>query len=119
MPDNPLGHPPPDPPFPNTGTPNLALQQPSICRIPTHISIRQFAGSETDYTARRFLDLCESAIINSSITEYHDKIAFIWSRLLPGSRALNLMQSLAFGAEDIGVNYEIFKKNFIKIFLGG
>ncbi len=77
---------------------------PPIRIIPSHTSIRQFSGSETDYTARQFLDLCESAIINSSITEYHDKIAFIRSRLMPGSRALNLMQSSAFAAGDIGVN---------------
>ncbi len=32
--------------------------------IPTHISIRQFSGSETDYTSRQFLDLCEAAIVN-------------------------------------------------------
>ncbi len=83
---------------------------PPIRIIPSHTSIRQFSGSETEYTARQFLDLCESAIINSSITEDHDKIAFIRSRLMSGSRALNLMQSSAFAAGDIGVNYDIFKK---------
>ncbi len=92
---------------------------PPIRIIPSHTSIRQFSGSETDYTARQFLDLCELAIISSSITEDHDKIAFIRSCLMPGSRALNLMQSSAFAAGDIGVNYDIFKKNFIKIFGGG
>ncbi len=71
--------------------------------IPTHISIRQFSGSETDYTARQFLDLCEAAVINSSITENHDKITFLRSHLLPGSRALPLMK-------DIGTNYEVLKK---------
>ncbi len=86
--------------------------------IPTHISIRQFSGSDLDFSARQFLDLCESVIVNSSITEDHDKIAFIRSRLMPGSRALLLMQSSAFSAADIGTNYEVFKKNFIKIFFG-
>ncbi len=38
---------------------------------------------------------------------------------MPGSRALLLMQSSAFSAADIGTNYEVFKKNFIKIFGGG
>ncbi len=83
----------------------------------TRVYIRQFAGNESDFSARQFLDLCESAIVNSSITEDHDKIAFIRSRLLPGLRALNLMQSSAFAAGDIGVNYVVFK-NFIKIFGG-
>ncbi len=63
--------------------------------IPTHISIRQFSGSDADYTARQFLDLCKAAIVNSSITEDHDKIAFIRSHLLPGSRAFIMMQSSA------------------------
>ncbi len=76
-------------------------------------------GNESDFSARQFLDLCDSAIVNSSITDDHDKIAFIRSRLLPDSRALNLMPSSAFAAGDIGVNYEIFNNNFIKIFLGG
>ncbi len=118
MPENTPGHPPPDTPLHNTGTPNVPLHQ-AIRVIPTHTNIRQFAGSETDYTARQFLDLCESSIFNYSMTEGHDKIAFTRSRLLPGSRALNLMQSSAFPAGDIGVNYEIFKKNFIKIFFWG
>ncbi len=86
--------------------------------IPTHISIRQFSGSGADYTARQFLDLCEAAIVNSSITEDHDKIAFIRSRLLPGSRALLMMQSSAFTHTDTGTNYDAFKKNLIKFFGG-
>ncbi len=102
----------------NQSLSNLALQQALIRVIHTHTSIRQFVTFEADYTARQYLIFCESAIVYSSITEDHDKIAFIRSRLLPGSRALNLMQSSAFAAGDIGVNYEIFKENFIKIFLG-
>ncbi|XP_050724403.1 uncharacterized protein LOC127002464 [Eriocheir sinensis] len=110
----PVDPPPPPPP----GAPHH-FPPPPIRVIPTHASIRQFSGGETDFSARQFLDLCESAIVNSSITEDHDKIAFIRSRLLPGSRALNLMQSSAFASGDIGVNYEVFKGNFIKIFGGG
>ncbi len=64
------------------------------------------------------LDLCEAAIVNSSITEDHGKIAFIRSRLLPGSRALVIMQSSSFTHADIGTNYEAFKKISIKIFWG-
>ncbi len=90
-----------------------------ICVIPTHISIRQFPGSDADYTAMQFLDLCEAAIVNSSITEDHDKIVSIRLRLLPGSRALIMMQSSAFTHTDIDTNYDTFKKNFIKILLGG
>ncbi len=117
--------PPPPPPQSQVVAPGHSavgastVAQTPIRVIPTHISIRQFSGSDVDYSARQFLDLCESDIVNSSITEDHDKIAFIRSRLLPGSRALLLMQSSAFASSDIGSNYEIFKKNFIKIFGGG
>ncbi len=45
-------------------------------------------------------------------------IAFIRSRLLPGSRALLLMQSSAFATADIDTNYQVFKKKIIKIFEG-
>ncbi len=84
----------------------------------THI-IRQFSGSDKGYTARQFLDLGEAVIVNSSITGDHDKITVIRSRLLPGSRALLMMQSSAFASSEIGTNYESFKKNFITIFGGG
>ncbi len=50
------------------------------------------------------------------MTEDHDEIAFIRSRLLPGSKALLLMQSSAFATADIGTNCEVFKKNFFKMF---
>ncbi len=86
--------------------------------IPTDVSIREFSGSDSDYTDRQSLDLCESAIINSSISEDHDKAAFMRSRLPLGSRALLLMQSSAFAITDFGSNYEVSKKIFVKI-LGG
>ncbi len=97
-------------------------QQPSniipapIRVLPTHIIIRQFSGSDADHTARQFLDLYEAAIVSSSIAEDHDKIAFIRSRLLTGSRELIMMQSSAFNHPDIGTNYNAFKKNFIRFF---
>ncbi len=101
-------------------TPTTMQVAPAPIRvIPTHISIRQFSGSDADCTATQFLDLCETAIINSSTTEDHLKIAFIRSRLLPGLRALLMMQSSAFESADIGTNYDAFKKNFIKFFWGG
>ncbi len=115
MPGNPPELPPPDSLLHNTPAPHLQYHQTSIRVIPNNASIRQFGWTKTDFSARQFLDLCESAIVNSSITKDYDKIAFIQSRLFPSSRALNLMQSLAFAAGDIGVNYEIFKKNFVKI----
>ncbi len=109
---------PPSPPLHNAPALPLQYHPAAIRVIPTNASICQFGGMETDFSARQFLDLCESAIVNSSITEDHDKITFIRSCLPPGSRALNLMQSSAFAAGDIGVNYVVFKRNFIKKFWG-
>ncbi len=114
----------PTPPYQaSLPTPTSMTQQPShiiaapvqvasapIWVIPTHISIRQFSGSDVAHTARQYLDFCEAAIVNSSITEDHDKIAFIRSRLSPGSRALIMMQSSAFTHTDSGTNYDAFKK---------
>ncbi len=56
---------------------------------------------------------------NSAIREGPDKIAFIRSRLKPGSRALLMMQSSAFASADIGTDYDVFRENFITIFGGG
>ncbi len=78
------------------------IAQAPIRVIPTDVSIRQFSGSDSDYTARQFLDLCEASVVHSSITEDHDKITFVKSHLQPGSRALVLMQSSAFAVADIG-----------------
>ncbi len=102
-----------------TATPMQVTPAP-IRVIPTHISIRQSSWCGADYAARQFLDLCEAAIVNSSITEDHDKITFIRSCLLPGSRSLLMMQSSAFASADIGTNHDAFKKMFIfKIFFRG
>ncbi len=78
------------------------VPQAPIRVIPTDVSIRQFSGGDSDYTARQFLHLCEASIVHSSITEDHDKIAFVKSRLQPGFRALVLMQSSAFAVADMG-----------------
>ncbi len=55
----------------------------------------------------------------SSITEDVDKTSFIRSRLVPGSRALNLIQTSAFNLTDIGSDYEQFKRSFMKVFGDG
>lgn len=82
--------------------------------IPTDVSMRQFLGNESDYSARRFLDLCEASIVHSSVTEDYDKITFIKSCLQTGSRALPLMQPSTFAVTDIGTNYKIFFTRILK-----
>ncbi len=87
--------------------------------IPTPTRIREFSGSDKDYTAGEFITLCEDAINNSCLHSDKDKISFVRSRLVPGSRALLLTQSSGFATADVGTNFEVFKKNFLRIFGGG
>ena len=55
--------------------------------LPTSASIREFSGTDSNYSAREYIELCEMVMRNSSITEDGDKIAFIRARLQPGSLA--------------------------------
>ncbi len=47
----------------------------------------EFSGSQNDYLGREFIGICEDVTHNSCVTEQGDKIAFVKSRLLPGSPA--------------------------------
>ncbi len=82
-------------------------------------SIHQFSGQDPDYSAYEFLSLCEDVMLGSNVALDEDKMAFVCSRLVPDSRASNLMQSSAFHVNDIGADYGQFKKNFLKVFGGG
>ncbi len=95
-----------------TQSSNTHRERSPIRFTPTPTSVRQFSGSDKDYTAREFITLCEDAINNSCLHNDKDKIFFVRSRLVPGSRALLLMQSSAFATADIGTNFEVFKKTF-------
>ena len=87
--------------------------------LPTSASVRQFSGQDADYSAYEFLSLCEDVMKGSNVVTDDDKMSFIRSRLVPGSRALSLMNSSAFHVDDIGKDYNKFKRNFLKIFGGG
>ncbi len=89
---------------------------PHIKIIPTTVSICPFSGTDNDFSAREFITLCEDVIKGSSIAEDTDKISFIPSRLVHGSRALNLMQSSDFSLPDIGSDHKQLKQNFVKVF---
>lgn len=93
----------------DSNTRHCLVFQSSIGVIPTYVTIRQFSGSDEDYTTRQFLDLCES-VINSSTKEDH-KIVLIRFRLQPDSWALHLMQSSAFSVTNICQIIKVFKKN--------
>ncbi len=88
---------------------------PPIKVIPTTASVRSFSGTDNDFPATEFITLCENMIKGLSIADDSDKIPFIRSRLVPGSRAINLMQSRAFRLTDISSDHEQFKRNFLKV----
>ncbi len=67
-----------------------------IKTLPATTTEREFSGSQPEYPSRKFIGLCEGVIKNSCVIEQGDKIAFIKSRLLPGSRAFSLMQASMF-----------------------
>ncbi len=89
---------------------------PSIKIIPTTASIRSISVADNDFFAREFITLCEDVIKGSSITEDANKISFIRSKFVLGSRALNLVQSGAFSRTYTGSDYEQFKRKFLKVF---
>ncbi len=82
---------------------------PLIKMILTTASIRPFLGTDNDFSAIYLISLCEDEMKGSSISEYADKISFVRYRFVSGPRALNLMQSSAFGLRDIRSDYEQFK----------
>ena len=84
--------------------------------LPNTAAVRPFSGDETDYPARQFVRLCEDAMVNSSVKDDADKIAFIRSHLQPGSHACSLMEESAFTEPQEDKNYTVFRKNFLETF---
>ena len=50
-------------------------------------SVREFSGNDPSFTAREYVELCEATMNQCSIVDEVDKIAFLRSRLRPGSVA--------------------------------
>ncbi len=57
-------------------------------------------------------------IRQSGTTDDVDKIAFVRSRLVLGSKALKMMKSVPFVARNVGLDYELFKEKMLQIFGG-
>ena len=83
--------------------------------LPITAAVRPFSGDETDYSATQFVRLCEDSMVNSSVNEDTDKIAFLKSHLQPGSRACSLIQASASTEPQVNTNYTAFLRNFLKI----
>jgi len=84
--------------------------------LPTTATVREFNGTDSDYTAREFINLCEDVMANAFITEESDKISFIRSKLQQGSRAALLMQASAFTKPLKEKDYKAFRSNFLQTF---
>lgn len=86
--------------------------------LPVETSVKPFTGQDEDYSVRTFLSMCENVMRQSGTTDDVDKIAFVRSRLAPGSRALKMMQSVTFLPRNLGSDYELFKKKMLRVFGG-
>ena len=86
--------------------------------LPTEASVRVFTGVDDGYNGRAFLDICESVMRSSGVTQDEDKIAFVRSRIAPDSRAMRLMGSTAFSDTKLQGDYSKFHGNFIRVFCG-
>ena len=84
--------------------------------IPTTANVVAFTGTDSEYTARKFIAQCEDVMNNSYITEPGDKISFVRSKLQPGSQAHYLMESSTFTIPTENQDYESFKINFLETF---
>lgn len=87
--------------------------------LPITVSIREFTGQDTDYSAFQFLSQCEDVMNNSNVTEDGDKISFVRSRLKAGSPALQAMEMSAFTIPQKNKNYKAFKERFLSVFGDG
>lgn len=59
--------------------------------LPVETNVKPFTGQDEDYSVRTFLSMCENVMWQSGTTDDVHKIAFVRSRLAPGSRALKIM----------------------------
>ena len=87
--------------------------------LPIAVSIREFTGQDSDYSAFQFLSQCEDVMRTSSITDDGDKISFVRSRLQAGSPALRAMEMSAFTNPQKKKDYKAFRTRFLSTFGDG
>ncbi len=113
-------NPSPNPPSPsafNNQELTAKMATSIIKLLPNSASVREFSGTDADYySARDFIRQCEDVMTNSFVADNGDKIAFVRSRLLPGSRAFSLMQASTFTEPQERKNYPEFRSNFLETF---
>ena len=116
-------------PVPSTPqlTPNLNMAPPPVPPqggdtykfLPIPVSVREFTGQDSDYSAFQFLSQCEDVMKNVNLTEDGDKISFVRSRLQAGSPALQAMEMSAFTIPQKKKDYKAFRTRFLSTFGDG
>lgn len=86
--------------------------------LPTSAAVREFTGTDSDYSAREYVELCEMVMRNAGITEEGDKIAFLRGHLQAGSLASHQMQASAFSVPTDKDDYKDFREKFLDSFGG-
>ena len=87
--------------------------------LQTENTVRPFTGQDVDYSVYTFMTMCEDVLRHSGTTDDADKIAFVRSKLVPGSRAQRMMEGVSFLSRNLGQNYDLFKEKMLRIFGGG
>ncbi|XP_045134894.1 uncharacterized protein LOC123518237 isoform X1 [Portunus trituberculatus] len=78
--------------------------------------IREFTGSENDYTAEEYISLCDDVMKTCYITQDTCKISFVRSRLQIGSRPAKMMSTRIFTDPEKNKDYDSFRTKFLRIF---
>ena len=78
--------------------------------------LKRFSGDDISHSALSFIESCEDAFRNSSITTDEDKIAFVRSQLVTDSLAADMMRATCFSPKHLSYDYSKFRDNFIRTF---
>ena len=91
---------------------------PMLKILPTISHIEPFTGKEDNRTAQSFIRVCETSMVNTGVSDPHDKIAFLKHNLKVGSYAHQALTNEAFVRATQAGNYEEFKGHFLRL-VGG
>ena len=95
----------------------VSSYNPRITLLHQEPSIKRFSGENLcEYSALNFLQACEDTMTGSSLETGSDKISFVWSQLVTGSLAAEMMSASAFSIQNLDGNYEQFRTNFLQAF---
>ena len=108
----------------NTNTPGGSGSAPApttpsgnpIKFLPVVAGVRNYSGSDSEHSARDYVEQCEDVMRNSGVTADADKISFLRAHLQVGSPAAHAMRASAFTDPTENQDYEEFRTNFLESF---